>query len=58
MPWGFRKRKRIVPGVDLNRGRHGFGLSFGRRGMRLNVGSRKRRTLSLRSRGFFRRRKL
>jgi hypothetical protein len=58
MAWGFRKRKRVAPGVDLNLGKHGFGLSFGRRGMRLSVGSRGRRRLSLSRRGAFWRRKL
>ena len=58
MAWGFRKRKRIAPGVDLNLGKHGFGLSFGRRGMRLSRSARGRRRLSLGRRGFFSRRKL
>ena len=58
MAWGFRKRKRIAPGVDLNLGKHGFGLSFGRRGMRVSVSPRRRRRLSLGHRGFFWRRKL
>jgi hypothetical protein len=58
MAWGFRKRKRIAPGVDMNLGKHGFGLSLGSRGMRLSVGSRRRRRLSLGHRGLFWRRKL
>jgi hypothetical protein len=58
MAWGFRKRKRIAPGVDLNLGKHGLGLSFGRHGMRLSVSSRGRRRLSLGRRGLFWRRKL
>jgi hypothetical protein len=58
MAWGFRKRKRLAPGVDLNLGKHGFGLSFGRHGMRLSVSSRGRRRLSLGRRGLFWRRKL
>ena len=41
MSWRFQKRKRLLPGVTLNIGRHGpSGLSFGRRGARVSVGRR------------------
>jgi hypothetical protein len=58
LAWAFGKHNRNAPGVDLNLGKHGFGLSFGRRGIRVSRSSRGRRQLSLGRRGFFWRRKL
>jgi hypothetical protein len=49
--WSYRKRKKLLPGVDLNVGKRGLGLSLGRRGARLSVG-RRRRSISLGWKGF------
>ena len=36
----FRRRKRLMPGVDVNIGKRSGSLSVGPRGARLNVGRR------------------
>jgi hypothetical protein len=38
--WRFQRRKKILPGVTLNLGKRGGGLSFGRRGARVGLGRR------------------
>jgi hypothetical protein len=58
MAWGYRRRKRIGPGVNLNVGKRTFGLSFGRRGARLSINSRGQRRASLGWKGLFWRRKI
>jgi hypothetical protein len=58
MGWGYRKRKKLLPGVDLNVGKRGLGLSFGRRGARLSVSSRGRKGVSLGWKGFFWRKRI
>lgn len=40
MGWRFQRRKRILPGVTLNVGRRGLGVSAGRRGARVSAGPR------------------
>lgn len=40
MGWSFRKRIRILPGVDVNLGKSGAGVSVGPRGARVSAGSR------------------
>ena len=40
MGWRFQRRKKLAPGVTLNLGKRGAGVSFGRRGARLSVGRR------------------
>jgi hypothetical protein len=38
MGWRFQQRKKILPGVTLNLGKRGPGVSVGRRGARLSAG--------------------
>jgi hypothetical protein len=40
MGWRFQRRKRILPGVTLNVGKRGLGVSAGRRGARVSAGPR------------------
>ena len=40
MGWRFQKRKKIFPGVSLNLGKRGPGVSVGRRGARVSAGPR------------------
>ena len=40
MGWRFRKRTKLLPGVDLNLGKRGGSVSVGPRGARLNLGRR------------------
>jgi hypothetical protein len=40
MGWRFQRRKKLLPGVQLNVGKRSLGLSFGRRGARASVGKR------------------
>jgi hypothetical protein len=58
MGWTFRKRKRLLPGIDLNIGKRSLGLSFGRRGGRLSVNTRRQKSVSLGLKGFFWRKRL
>jgi tetratricopeptide (TPR) repeat protein len=44
--WRFRKSVRLGPGVRLNLGKSGFGVSTGMRGLRYSVHSSGRRTVS------------
>jgi hypothetical protein len=53
MGWGFRKSRRIAPGIRLNLGKRGVGVSAGGKGVRTGVSSRGRRTGSLSWLGFF-----
>jgi uncharacterized protein (TIGR03382 family) len=40
MGWQFRRRKQVLPGVTLNAGKRGLGVSVGPRGARVNAGPR------------------
>ena len=40
MGWRFQKRKKILPGVTLNLGKRGLGVSVGPRGARVSAGRR------------------
>jgi hypothetical protein len=40
MGWRFQRRKKLLPGVTVNVGKRGLGLSAGRRGARVSVGRR------------------
>ncbi len=40
MGWRFQRRKKIAPGLTLNVGRRGVGVSVGPRGARLSLGRR------------------
>lgn len=58
MGWGYRKRVKLLPGINLNIGKRGVGVSGGRRGARVSASPSGRRSLSLALKGFFWRRKL
>jgi len=53
MSWGYRRSRRIAPGVRLNLSKRGLGLSTGPRHAKISVSPRGRRSLSLSLRGFF-----
>jgi hypothetical protein len=38
--WRFQRRKKLLPGVTLNVGRRGPGVSVGPRGARVSAGQR------------------
>jgi hypothetical protein len=58
MSWGYRKRVRLLPGLDLNIGKRSLGVSAGKRGARVSASSSGRRSLSLGLKGLFWRKKL
>jgi hypothetical protein len=58
MAFGFRKRKRIAPGLFVNLSRGGAGFSVGRRGASLSRSPKGRRQLSLGWKGLFWRKRL
>jgi len=58
MVWGFRKRKRVAPGLYLNFSKRGLGLSAGRRGASFSRSARGRKQLSVGWRGLFWRKRL
>lgn len=53
MSWGYRRSRRIAPGIRLNLGKRGPGVSVGPRHAKLSVNSRGRRSLYLSALGFF-----
>jgi Protein of unknown function (DUF4236) len=56
--FGFRKGKRIAPGLFLNLSRRGAGFSVGRRGASLSKSPRGRKQLSFSWKGLFWRKRL
>lgn len=56
MPWRFRKRVRIAPGLNLNLSKRGASLSVGGRGVTANLkrGRKTKVTTSLRGTGLSR----
>ena len=58
MSWGYRKRVKLLPGINLNIGKRGVGVSGGKRGARVSANTRGTRFVSLGWKGFFWRRKL
>jgi hypothetical protein len=58
MSWGYRKRVKLLPGINLNIGRRSVGVSGGKRGARVSTNSRGQRSLALGLKGLFWRRKL
>jgi uncharacterized protein DUF4236 len=58
MSWGYRKSRRVAPGIRLNVSKRGFGVSAGPRGAKLSVNSRGQRSLWLSKLGFFFRKRL
>jgi hypothetical protein len=53
MGFGFRKRKRVAPGVSLNVSKSGLGVSLGRRGASVSRSAKGRKQLSLGWKGLF-----
>jgi Protein of unknown function (DUF4236) len=53
MAFGFRKRKRIVPGLWLNLSKRGAGFSVGRRGASVSRSAGGRKQVSLGWKGLF-----
>ena len=58
MSWGYRRSRRIAPGVRLNLGKRGLGVSVGPRHAKLGVNSHGRRSLYLSALGLFFRKRL
>ena len=58
MSWGYRRSRRIAPGLRLNVGRRGLGVSVGPRHAKVSVNSSGRRSLYLSLLGFFFRKRL
>jgi Protein of unknown function (DUF4236) len=58
MSWGFRRSRRIAPGVRLNLSKRGFGVSVGPKHAKVSANSRGRKALSLSALGFFFRKRL
>jgi hypothetical protein len=56
--WGYRKSRRIAPGIRLNVSKRGLGLSAGPRGAKLSANTRGQKLLSLSLLGFFFRKRL
>lgn len=53
MSWGFRRSRRIAPGVRLNIGKRGLGVSVGPRHAKVSTNTGGRRSLYLSALGFF-----
>jgi hypothetical protein len=58
MGFGYRKRKRIAPGLFANFSRSGVGFSAGRRGASVSRSAKGRKQLSLGWKGLFWRRRV
>ena len=53
MSWGYRRSRRIGPGVRLNVSKRGLGFSVGPRGAKLSLNTRGRRSVYLSLLGLF-----
>ena len=58
MGWGYRKRKKVGPGVFMNLSKGGVGFSAGRRGASVSRSAKGRKQVSLGWKGLFWRRKI
>ena len=58
MSWGYRRSRRVGPGVRVNVGKRGLGFSVGPRHAKVSMNTRGRRSLSLSLLGFFFRKRL
>jgi hypothetical protein len=58
MSWGYRKRVKLLPGINLNIGKRAMAVSGGRRGAHISASSRRRGSLALGWKGLFWRKKL
>jgi hypothetical protein len=46
LKWGFRKSVKVAPGVRLNVGRKSLGASFGGKGLRYSINSKRKPRIS------------
>jgi len=53
MGWGYRRSRKIAPGLRLNVGKRGLGVSAGPRHAKVSVNTRGRRSLYFSALGFF-----
>ena len=53
MSWGYRRSRRLAPGVRLNISKRGLGLSVGPRHAKLSANTRGRRSVYLSALGLF-----
>jgi hypothetical protein len=53
MGWGYRKRKKLGPGLFMNLSKTGVGFSAGRRGASVSRSAKGRKQVSLGWRGLF-----
>ena len=58
MAFGYRKRKKILPGLSLNFSKRGVGVSAGRRGASVSRSATGRKQASLGWRGWFWRKRI
>jgi uncharacterized protein DUF4236 len=58
MSWGYRRSRRIAPGVRLNLGKRGIGMSVGPRHAKISATTSGRRSLYFSLLGFFFRKRL
>jgi Protein of unknown function (DUF4236) len=58
MSLGFRRRKRIAPGLTMNLSKRGVGVSAGRKGATVSRSATGRKQLSLDFKGLFWRERL
>jgi hypothetical protein len=56
--WGYRRSRRIVPGMLLNVTKRGLGVSVGPRHAKVSANTRGRRSLYLSAVGFFFRKRI
>ena len=58
MGFGYRKRKKILPGLSLNFSKRGVGVTAGRRGATVSRSAQGRKQGSLGWRGWFSRKRI
>ena len=58
MSWGYRRSRKVGPGMRLNVSRRGLGVSLGPRHAKVSASTRGRRSLYLSALGFFFRKRL
>ena len=58
MSWGYRRSRKLVPGIRLNLSKRAAGASFGPRHAKVSVNSRGRRSLYVSALGLFFRKRL
>jgi Protein of unknown function (DUF4236) len=58
MAWGYRRTRKLVPGVRLNLSKRGVGISAGRRGAHVSANTRGQKAAWLSWKGLFWRKRL